>query len=77
MPSTNATSSDTYDSGLLVAPAAEVTANAMTMAVHHDDVGDLLIALLGWDQAVQSLVASPHPRATRILPSVLSWLLVR
>ena len=65
-----------YDSGLLVGPADEVTANALQMAVHDDEVGDLLIALLGWDVAVLALCESPHPRAARVLVSATSWLLL-
>ncbi len=67
---------DSYDSGLLVGPPAEVTAHALQMPVHDDEVGDLLIALLGWDQAVHSLCDSPDPRGGDVLPSVVSWLLV-
>ncbi len=70
------TAGGSYDSGLLVAPPAEVTANALTMKAPADEVGDLLIALLGWDVAVQSLAESSDVRAGRILPSVLSWLLL-
>ncbi len=68
--------SDAYDSGLLVGPPDEVTSQALTMDVHDDEVGDLLIALLGWDQAVQSLSSSPSPRSGGVLSSVTSWLLV-
>jgi hypothetical protein len=67
---------DGYDSGLLVGPADEVTANALAMDVDDDEVGDLLIALLGWDQAVQSLCASRDLRAGRVLLSCTSWLLL-
>lgn len=70
------TTPDAYDSGLLVGPPDEVTAQALTMAVHDDEVGDLLMALLGWDQAVQSLSSSPSPRGGRVLTSIVSWLLV-
>jgi hypothetical protein len=67
---------DHYDSGLLVGPADEVTANALQMAVHDDEVGDLLIALLGWDAAVLALCGSPDPRAGQVLLSAVSWLLL-
>lgn len=67
---------DHYDSGLLVGPADEVTANALRMAVHDDEVGDLLIALLGWDTAVLALCESPDARAGQVLVSAMSWLLV-
>ena len=43
---------------------------------HPDDLGDLLIALLGWDLAVQSLATVDHPRAGVVLLSSISWLLV-
>lgn len=65
-----------YDSGLLVGPADEVTANALRMAVHDDEVGDLLMALLGWDATVLALCESPNPRAARVLVSTASWLLL-
>ncbi len=67
---------DDYDSGLLVGPADDIVERALLMDVHDDEVGDLLIALLGWDEAVQSLSSSSSDRAGLILPSVLSWLLV-
>lgn len=67
---------DRHDSGLLVAPAHQVTADALALDVHDDDVGDLLIALLGWDAAVQELACSPDPRAGQVLLSAVSWLLL-
>lgn len=70
------TAGGSYDSGLLVAPPAEVTANALTMDAPDDEVGDLLIALLGWDVSVHSLAESTDVRAGSILVSVLSWLLL-
>lgn len=69
-------SGDRYDPGLLVGPAHEVTASALRMAVHDDEVGDLLIALLGWDTAVLALCESTHPRAGAVLVSATSWLLL-
>lgn len=65
-----------YDRGLLVAPAHQVTADALQVDVHDDEVGDLLIALLGWDETVHQLAASSHPRAGQVLLSVISWLLL-
>lgn len=59
-----------------VAPADEVAAHVLEMDVHVDEIGDLLIALLGWDAAVQELSASDHPRAGVVLLSVVSWLLL-
>ena len=76
MSSRDARTGDHYDSGLLVGPPAEVTASALAMDVHDDDVGDLLMAMLGWDQAVQTLAASDDPRAGRVMLSLLSWLLL-
>lgn len=60
----------------LTRPAPEVTANALRMEVHDDEVGDLLIALLGFDSTVLQLAASEDPRAGRVLLSVVSWLLL-
>jgi len=54
----------------------EVVAEVLDSAAHPDDVGDLLIALLGFDATVQSLAASPDPRAGAVLLSVVSWLLL-
>lgn len=65
-----------YESGLLVGPADEVTANALAMDAHDDDVGDLLMAMIGWDAAIQCLAASDHPRAGQVMLSLLSWLLL-
>lgn len=59
-----------------VAPDDEVVRNALAMQVHDDDVGDLLMALLGWDGAVQALAAAPDDRAGRVLLSLVSWLLL-
>ena len=64
------------DGGLLVAPAHQVTAEALAVDAHDDEVGDLLIALLGWDAAVQELACSPDPRAGQVLLSAVSWLLL-
>lgn len=72
----NLTADGPYESGLLVGPPHEVTANALSSDAPDDEVGDLLIALLGWDVAVQSLATAPDARAGRILPSVTSWLLL-
>ncbi len=72
----NAPPGDHYDSGLLVGPPDEVTANALAMDVHDDDAGDLLMAMIGWDAAIQSLAASDHPRAGAVMLSLLSWLLL-
>ena len=66
---------DTFDPGL-VRPAPDVVASALEMDVHDDEVGDLLIALVGFDATVTTLAASPHPRAGAVMPSVLSWLLL-
>ena len=66
---------DSADGGLLP-PPAEVTADALTLEVHDDEVGDLLIALLGFDATVQHLAASPDDRAGGVLLSVISWLLL-
>ncbi len=76
MPTPPARAGDSFDHGLLMAPAHKVTAESLGMAVHDDEVGDLLIALLGWDQTVQQLASSPHQRAGRVLLSVISWLLL-
>lgn len=76
MPTPPARAGDSYDHGLLVAPAHEVTANALAMDVHDDEVGDLLIAMLGWDTTVQQLASSAEDRAGRVLLSVISWLLL-
>lgn len=76
MPTPPAPAGDSYDSGLLVAPAHQVTADALAVDVHDDEVGDLLIALLGWDVAIQELASSPDPRAGSVLLSTVSWLLM-
>lgn len=60
----------------LVRPAAEVVAHALEMDAHDDEVGDLLIALLGFDAAIVTLAQSPSDRAGRVMLSALSWLLV-
>jgi hypothetical protein len=76
MPTPPAPASDSYDNGLLVGPPAEVTASALQMDVHDDDIGDLLIALLGFDGAVQELAAAEDDRAGGVLLSTVSWLLL-
>ncbi|HUG84355.1 MAG TPA: hypothetical protein VMM13_07305 [Euzebya sp.] len=76
MPTPPARAGDSNDHGLLVGPAPEVTAHALAMDVHDDEVGDLLIALLGWDATVQHLAASTEDRAGQVLLSVISWLLL-
>lgn len=59
-----------------VGPPVDVVAHALEMEVHVDEIGDLLIALLGWDQTVQQLASSPSDRAGEVLLSVVSWLLL-
>lgn len=76
MPTPPARAGDSYDPGLLVRAAPEVTADALAMAVHDDEVSDLLIALLGWDVTVQQLAASEDPRTGGVLLSTVSWLLL-
>lgn len=61
---------------LRVGPADLVTAHALELDVHDDDVGDLLIALLGWDVAVVELASSRHARAGAVMLSCVSWLLL-
>lgn len=60
----------------LVRPPAEVVDNAMRLEAPDAEVGDLLLALLGFDATVLALATSPRPRAGRVLPAVLSWLLL-
>lgn len=69
--------SDSLDAeALRVGPADVVVANALQMEVHDDEVGDLVMALIGWDAAVLELSASSHPRAGQVLLSLVSWLLL-
>lgn len=60
----------------LVRPADEVVAHALAMDAHDDEVGDLLIALLGFDAALLTLAQAPGDRAGRVMLNALSWLLV-
>lgn len=60
----------------IVKPAAEVVAHALAMDAHDDEVGDLLLALLGFDASVQALCRSDHPRAGVVVLSLISWLLL-
>lgn len=76
MPTPPAPTGDSYDNGLLVGPPDEVTATALQMDVHDDDIGDLLIALLGFDGAVQELAAAEDDRAGGVMLSTISWLLL-
>lgn len=56
--------------------AAEVLAGVLELDVHDDEIGDLAMALLGWDAAVLELASSSHPRAGSVLLSLVSWLLL-
>lgn len=55
---------------------AEVVAEVLATGSHVDDAGDLLLALLGFDRAVQALAASEDPIAGQVMLSLVSWLLV-
>lgn len=65
-----------YEDQALARPAPEVVRDALGLDVHDDEVGSLLMALLGFDAAIVELAASPSPRSGGVLASVLSWLLL-
>ncbi|MEE8602745.1 hypothetical protein [Euzebya tangerina] len=64
-----------YEAGLLVAPAEELVTRTL-----NDDNSDvvaasLLMALLGWDDALTALARSSHSRAGVVMGALAAWVL--